>query len=257
VKFSIVVPSLNQAQFLRDTLDSIINGQTGVEVQCIVQDGGSTDESVAVLRSFEAIALAAGVELDWRSEKDSGQADAINRGLQRATGDVVAYLNSDDRYVPGALKRVAEAFAANPEAAWVTGDCRIIDAAGKEVQRAVRAYRRFWLKRYSRTRLRMLNFIAQPATFWRRSVLGSFDETLHYTMDYDYWLRLSATSAPIILDEVLAEFRIHGASKGGSRFDRQFDEDFRTVCRYTSSLWIRGFHRVHNAAVVLAYRFLK
>jgi len=260
LKFSIVVPSLNQAQFLRDTLASIVNGQHGVELQCIVQDGGSTDESVAVLRSFEPIASAAGIELEWRSEKDNGQADAINRGLQRATGDVVAYLNSDDRYVPGALKRVAQAFTMNPEAAWVTGDCRIIDAAGNEIQRGVRAYRRFWLKRYSRNRLLMLNFIAQPATFWRRSALASlglFDEKLHYTMDYDYWLRLSAASAPVILDEVLAEFRIHGASKGGSRFDRQFDEDYRTGCRYTGNRWIRGFHRLHNAAIVLAYRFLK
>jgi glycosyltransferase involved in cell wall biosynthesis len=260
LKFSIVVPSFNQAQFLRDTLDSIINGQRSVELQCIVQDGGSTDESIAVLRSFDPIALAAGVELEWRSEKDNGQADAINRGLQRATGDVVAYLNSDDCYEPGALKRVAEALDAHPDAAWVTGDCRIIDIAGTEIQRGVRAYRRFWLRRYSRARLLMLNFIAQPATFWRRSALvqsGLFDEQLHYALDYDYWLRLSAASAPVIIDEVLAEFRIHGESKGGRRFDRQFEEDYRTACRYTTNQWIRGFHRLHNAAIVLAYRFLK
>jgi GT2 family glycosyltransferase len=106
----------------------------------------------------------------------------------------------------------------------------------------------------------MLNFIAQPATFWRRSALvssGLFDETLHYALDYDYWLRLSATSPPVIIDEELAEFRIHGASKGGSRFDRQFEEDYQTACRYTNNSWIRGFHRMHNAAIVLAYRFLK
>jgi glycosyltransferase involved in cell wall biosynthesis len=260
MKFSIVVPSLNQAQYLGQTLDSIINGQHGVELQCIVQDGGSTDGSVAVLRSFEPVALAAGVELLWNSEKDKGQADAINLGLQRTTGDVVAYLNSDDRYVPGALTRVSEAFTANPDAAWVTGDCRIIDESGNEIQRGVRAYRRFWLQRYSRNRLLMLNFIAQPATFWRRSALvpsGLFDETLHYALDYDYWLRLSASSAPVIVDAALAEFRIHGASKGGSRFDRQFEEDYQTACRYTTNSWIRGFHRMHNAAIVLAYRFLK
>lgn len=260
MKFSIVVPSLNQAQYLSDTLNSIINGQHGVDLQCIVQDGGSTDDSVAVLRSFEPIALANGIDLEWRSEKDNGQADAINRGLLRATGDIVAYLNSDDRYVPGALTRVAETFAVHPEATWATGDCRIIDAVGNEIQRGVRAYRRFWLERYSRSRLLMLNFIAQPATFWHRSALGRsglFDEQLHYTLDYDYWLRLSATMAPITIDDALAEFRVHGASKGGSRFDRQFEEDYRTACRYTRSRWIRGFHRLHNAAVVLAYRFLK
>jgi Glycosyltransferases involved in cell wall biogenesis len=258
LKISVVVPSLNQARFLPQTLRSILK-QTGTNfsVECIVIDGGSSDGSCEIIAAHAA---TPGVDLKWTSDPDDGQAGAINRGLRLATGDVLAYLNSDDCYVPGTLAKLAAAFEANSELLWVTGDCAIVDEEGVEIQRVVRAYRRWWLRRFSRTRLTMLNFIAQPATFWRREAMeraGLFDARLHYTMDYDYWLRLSALRAPHYIDQLLAQFRIHGGSKGGSRYKQQFQEDYVTACRYTDSAIIRAFHRLHNAAIVFAYGVLK
>lgn len=259
-KVSIVVPSFNQARFLTTTLDSILSQRADFTLECIVMDGGSTDGSVDVIRAAAERAAASGVSFHWTSERDAGQADAIMRGMARATGDVLAYLNSDDLYLDGTLDAIVRAFDADPALAWVTGDCRLVDDHGREIQRGVRAYRRFWLRRYTRRRLLLLNFIAQPATFWRRSAMeriGTFDAELRYTMDYDYWLRLSTLGAPVVLERALAEFRIHGASKGGSRFREQFDEDYRVVCRYTGSKVLRALHRLHNALVVTAYRVLK
>jgi glycosyltransferase involved in cell wall biosynthesis len=257
LKISVVVPSLNQAQFLPQTLRSILGQRGDFDLECIVVDGGSTDGSREIIAAHAA---NADVEVKWSSEPDNGQGDAINRGLLRASGDVLAYLNSDDCYAAGALENVSAAFNAQPDLLWLTGDCVLIDENGAEIQKAVRAYRRAWLRRYSRKRLTMLNFIAQPATFWRREAMaraGVFDTGLHYTMDYDYWLRLSALGAPRYVDIPLAQFRIHHASKSGGRYKEQFQEDYLTACRYTDRRLVRTFHRIHNAAVVLAYGALK
>lgn len=258
LKISVVVPSLNQARFLPHTLRSIEEQQgANFHVECIVVDGGSTDGSREILASHTA---PIGVDFHWSSEPDQGQADAINRGLTKASGDILTYLNSDDCYAAGALAQVAEAFETAPDRLWLTGDCMLVDENGAEIQASVRAYRRWWLRRYSRTRLMMLNFIAQPATFWRREAMqqtGLLDTRLQYTMDYDYWLRLSVLGHPLYIDAALAQFRIHGSSKGGSRYREQFREDYETASRYTDRSAVKAFHRLHNAAIVLAYGLLK
>ncbi len=260
LKFTIVVPSLNQGQFLDTCLTSIL-GQTGdFEVECIVADGGSRDDSVAVLERFERTAQTPTRTLTWTSGPDAGQSDAINKGLARAKGDVLAYLNCDDLYTSGTLQKVQGAFSEHRDASWLTGYCRVIDTNGREIQRGVTAYRNFWLRHYSSTTIRALNFIAQPATFWRRSAAehaGRFDESLSYTMDYDYWLRISALGAPILLRDYLAEFRIHDQSKGATAYVKQFQEDYTTFLRTAPGPALRLFHRLHNTAVVAAYRILK
>ena len=260
MKFSVVVPSLNQAPFIAEGVRSVLDQTGDFEVECIVIDGGSTDGSVDILRDIAASRLPAGRALHWVSEPDRGQADAINKGFRSATGEILAYLNCDDRYRPDTIQRVAEALRLAPQAAWLTSYCRVVDAEGNEIQRGVTAYRNFWLRRYSYTALRMLNFVAQPATFWRRSAAaqaGPFDETLSYTMDYDYWLRLGRISDPLVIREYLADFRIHGQSKSGTAYVKQFREDYATFLRSRPGLGLRAFHRLHNALVVTAYRVLK
>lgn len=260
VKFSVVVPSLNQAQFIAEGVHSIVGQEGHFELECVVVDGGSTDGTVEILRELAASAMPPRRSLLWTSERDRGQADAINKGMARATGEVLAYLNCDDRYAPDALQRVEYALASAPTAAWLTGYCRIVNARGHEMQKGVTLYRNVWLRHYSFTALRMLNFIAQPATFWRRSAaesVGTFDEALAYTMDYDYWLRLGRLGAPVVVREYLADFRLHGQSKSGTAFQKQFREDYGTFLRSSPGLPLRAFHRLHNALVVSAYRFLK
>jgi glycosyltransferase involved in cell wall biosynthesis len=224
-------------------------------------DGGSTDGSLAIIENAAERARAEpGCELLWRSERDGGQTDAINRGMRLATGEIVGYLNSDDRYLPGALATVAEAFATHPRAQWLTGYCRIIDEHDRPMHQGVRRYKNAWLRRFSRQSLLVLNYVAQPATFWRRSAaaeLGELDDGLHYCMDYDYWLRLAARGKPLVVRRHLAEYRVHPASKGGSAYRDQFREDLEVARRHTSNRTLLLLHRLHNGLIVACYGFLK
>lgn len=178
MKFSIIVPSYNQGVFLQRTLDSIIN-QNGVELEVLVFDGGSTDQSVEILKRQVA-------PITWISRKDRGQTDAINQGLHQATGEIVAYLNSDDIYYPDTLLRVLDFFQKNPEAQILYGNGNHIDENDKLLEP-------YYNEPWNYDRLIDICYICQPAVFWRRSILerfGYFDDSLQYAMDYDYWLRV-------------------------------------------------------------------
>ncbi len=227
---SLVTPSLNQGRFLRATIESVLT-QEYPALDYFVQDGGSTDETQEVLRSFAG-------RVPFVSEKDRGQADAINRGLGRSRGEVLGYLNSDDVLRPGALLAVGEAFAAHLETLFVWGGAAYIDADGKTVSP-------YLVRPDALERLADSCFIAQPAAFFRRKVweeVGEFDETLHHTMDYDYWLRIAARYGPLcglFLERELAGARMHESAKTVSGWDRALDEIFDLVKRRTGyvSLW--------------------
>jgi len=203
MKFSIVTPSYAQGRFIRATIDSVL-GQAGVEVQYIVMDGGSKDETVAVLESY-------GDRLHWVSEPDNGQTDAINKGLKLADGEVVAYLNSDDVYLPGALARVAEVFERHPEVDFVYGDFDAIDEQGGLIDRVKTVPYDPDILLYD------ANYICQPASFYRRSLLdkiGGFDDSLRFLMDYEFFLRASKRRVGFhMIPEPLAAIRFHAACK--------------------------------------------
>lgn len=202
VKISIIIPSYNQGPFLRATLDSILAQQhPGVEV--IVKDGGSSDNSVEVLRSF-------GDRIRWHSARDRGQTDAINRGLMEAQGEIVAYLNSDDVYFPGSLAAVEDHFSAHPDCQILYGDAHHLHADGSFMEV-------YPTEGWDRSRLLQTCFICQPAAFWRRRLhdqVGYFDESLHFSMDYDFWLRCGARFPLFHLGgKVLAGSRLHQDTK--------------------------------------------
>lgn len=255
----VVVPSFNQCRFLRLTLQSILADRAQA-VAAVVVDGGSTDGSVELLRSISD------PRLSWTSEADRGQSDAINKGMARATGDVVTWLNSDDLYVPGALPAVAEAFERNPAAQWVIGRVEIIDEHGKVIRPAVTRYKNRRLDRYSYRSLLRENYVSQMGVFWRRD-FGErvaypggklLDESLHYTMDYDLWLRMGRAAEPVILDRVVAQFRLYRGSKSGAVKREQFDEQYRVASRYfAGDTASRLIHRFNVEKVVWAYRVLR
>ncbi len=249
---TVITPSYNQGRFIGQTVESVLN-QGYPSVEYIVLDAVSTDETLSVLQSYTD-------RLRLIVEPDRGQTDAINKGLRLATGEVVCWLNSDDYFLTGTLQRVGEFFAQNPEQHWLTGDCMIVNETGQIIQQPIRHYKRLLRQLPPVAYLGMTNAVCQPATFWRRSAhesLGYLDETLRYTMDYDWWLRLSGLHRPAILDEPLTAFRIHSASKGGSQFEKQFAEDYQTLCKHWKSSTIRGLHRLHNALITAAYRLIK
>ena len=227
---SLVTPSLNQGKFIRATIESVLS-QGYPDLDYHVRDGGSTDETLAVLREFES-------RVPFVSEKDRGQADAINRGMSRARGEVLGYLNSDDVLLPGALDAIGEAFASDPELMFAWGRAAYLDEAGNTVSP-------YLVRPDAIECLADACFIAQPAAFFRRKVweeIGPFDASLHHTMDYDYWLRIAARypqSKMRFLDRELAGCRMHADAKTVAGWSRALDEIFTLVKKHTGyvSLW--------------------
>jgi GT2 family glycosyltransferase len=250
----VVTPSFNQRNFLGQTLRSVLTQHGKFEVSSIVIDGGSTDGSVELLKSI------ADTRLRWISEPDHGQSDAVNKGLALAEGDVVGWLNSDDLYLPGALAAVAAAFA-DPRVQWIIGRYQIINETGQVIRPNIVRYKNRFLDRYSYRNLLRENFVSQPAVFWRREFgqrIGGLDTSLHYTMDYDLWLRMGRASPPTVLNETLAQFRIHAASKSGAVNREQFDEGYRVACRYCGNDHLsRWVHRFGVEKIVWAYRLMQ
>lgn len=249
---SVITPSYNQGTFIGQTVESVL-AQAYPNLEYIVVDGLSTDTTLAVVGPYKN-------RLTLVSERDNGQADAINKGLRMASGDIVCWLNSDDFFLPGSLQRVGRYFTDNSKTLWLTGDCRIVNETGQTIQEPVRQYKRLLRALTPALYLGVTNAVCQPATFWRRSVhgqLGYLDESLRYTMDYDWWLRLLKLQAPTVLSEPLTAFRIHAASKGGSEFERQFDEDYATMCRHYPSVVIQTLHRWHNWGIKRIYEQIK
>ena len=247
-KISVITPSFNQASFIEETVQSVLE-QNYPNLEYLIMDGGSTDGTLDILKKYEG-------SLRWISRKDRGQSDALNQGFRLATGEVLAFLNSDDRYERGALLRVGEFFADHPDVHWVTGKCRVIDSHGLEIRRGVTAYKNFWLKFGNYKVLLILDYISQPATFWRRTVIekiGLFDENEHLAMDYDYSLRVGQYFTLSLIDEYLAAFRVHPASKS-TKILEHFESDLFIANKYTRSRWIRYLHRQHNAWIVAIYK---
>jgi glycosyltransferase involved in cell wall biosynthesis len=216
---SIVTPCLNAVSTVPQALESVRIQGLGEHVEHVVVDGGSTDGTLDV--------LAAAPGLTWHSEPDRGLADAMNKGVSRASGQFIGWLNADDFYLPGALESVRDAFAHEADALWLTGPCLIVDENGREIRRLISRYKRFFLQHYSLRSLLVQNYVAAPATFVRREAIleaGGFDERFHYSMDYDLWLKLARRAAPVVIDEPLAAFRMAGDSLSMTGFEHQFRE---------------------------------
>lgn len=161
-KISIITPSLNQGDFIEQTILSVLS-QDYPNLEYLIVDGGSLDATLDVLAKYSG-------KVTWISEADKGQTEAINKGLRRATGSIVSYLNADDLLLPGTLKRVEQAFINHPQTYWVTGKCRIVDEENNEIRRPITVYKNILLGLHSFSSLLMTNYISQPATFWRREV---------------------------------------------------------------------------------------
>ena len=250
-KISIITPSLNQGNSIERTIKSVIE-QDYPNLEYIVIDGGSTDETVDILKKYDR-------KLQWISEKDEGQSDAINKGIKLATGDIIAYLNSDDMYEKNTLRKVADLFIAHPSIMWLTGICRIVDEYDREIRRAVTGYKNFFLSHYSYNILLVTNFISQPATFFRREVIeeiGLFDVKHHLVMDYDYWLRIGRRYIPGIINEPLAMFRVYRDSKTSSVFYQSFRQELEVCREYSHSSIIRALHCCNYIGICSVYTLL-
>lgn len=201
-RIAIVTPSFNHGRFLRATIDSVLD-QNYPDLLYHVQDAGSTDDTVDILKGY-------GDRISWRSEPDDGQSDAINKGFGNVACDVMAYLNSDDTLLPGTLARIADFFTRRPEVDFVYSHRIFIDYSGSEVGRAI-------LPAHDGRALKYAGYVPQETMFWRRRVweaVGPFDASLHYALDWDFILRAEAAGFRLArMRQFLACFRVHDEQK--------------------------------------------
>lgn len=219
-KVSIVTPSYNQGQFLEKTIRSVLlQGYPNLEY--IIIDGGSDDNSVEIIRKYEPWLTY------WVSEKDCGQSHAINKGFSRAEGALLGWLNSDDWYEPCALVTVAGFFLEHPGEQVVMGNCNCLDESGTifdvvvNHRRNNKELRRYWRGRSIPT---------QPAMFFTQQLwkkCGPLEEELHLAMDYDLWLRFSAFCEFQHIDQVIANYLFHAKAKGGDQNWKKFYPEWR------------------------------
>ncbi len=220
MKITIITPAYNQGKYIERTIHSVLEQNGDFELEYLVIDGGSTDNTIEILKKYSD-------RLQWVSEKDRGQSHAVNKGFLKATGDIVGWLNSDDVYENGALQKVVSVFKGSSDCQWVVGKCRIINEDGREIRRNITRYKDKWIDRYRYERLLAEDFISQPSVWFRRSFLdevGLLDESLHYTMDYDLWLRMGKKAAPFIIDDYLSSFRYYSDSKTGRELEASLKE---------------------------------
>jgi glycosyltransferase involved in cell wall biosynthesis len=213
---SLITPSFNQGKFLAETIESVISQAGDFRIDYIIVDGCSTDNSVNIIQQYEALLNSGewplacrGISFKWISERDRGQADALAKGFRMAEGEIFAWLNSDDTYLPGTLQSVAACFNGCPETGMLYGDAFYCDAEGTVIGR----YR---TENFEYEKLAWFNYICQPSAFFRRNVFheaGGLDATLHFAMDYDLWVRIGKRFTCRYLPESLSKYRLHDSSK--------------------------------------------
>lgn len=234
---SIITPSFNQARYLEQTIQSVL-GQDHPRIEYIVVDGASTDGSVEIIKKYDGrgrVTLPDAGEgtsprqtrtiSSWLSEKDSGQAEAINKGLARATGEIVAWLNSDDYYLPGAVSAAVKVFEENPEVVLVYGNMLAVDERGNP-------FNTLRYKQLSLQDLLCFQIIGQPAVFFRRSVLektGMLDSTFHFLLDHHLWIRIAQHGKILHVDQTWAAARYHAEAKNRAKAAEFGREAFRIL----------------------------
>ena len=226
-KITIITPSFNQGQFLEETIISVLN-QRYANLEYIIMDGGSTDNSVEIIKKY------ANRLTYWQSKQDGGQAAAINEAIGRSSGGIIGWLNSDDVLVDGALEIVGKFFSSNPEALWAVGGGNFIDSKGSDVRTVYPNKLDFpsimdWSG----------NSFSQPSTFWRKELWqssGGLLKDYHYAFDYDLWLKFAKEASGYSIPHILSSYRVHESTKSSAHWAEQ----------YVETLMIRSMHGGHK-----------
>ena len=240
-KISVITPSFNQAEYLERTLRSVLD-QGYSNLEYIVIDGGSTDGSVEIIRRY-ADRLAY-----WVSEPDKGQADALNKGLRLATGEWIAWQNSDDIYFPGAFHDLAMAASLHPEAGLIIGDMMLIDAQDRPL-RDIR-----YVKPTTSALIAEGMVLANQASFWRRTVqerVGLLNEAFHCSFDYEWFLRLTEHTHAVHVKRIWGALRLHGETKTSLLTSRFQEENQRILAGREMPGWKKRLYQFRRLVLML------
>lgn len=237
-RMSIITPSYNQGQFIEETICSVLlQGYPNLEY--IIIDGGSTDGSVEIIKKYEPWLAY------WESEKDRGQSHAINKGIQKASGEILFWLNSDDLCLPHSFYKVAQAFHSSPMPSLVIGQAQIINADG-QITGELNSQFTSWEDLLTNPR----NVIRQVSTFFSRrlfSELGLIDEGLHIAMDTELLIRFTQFFKPLILDDYLTAYRKHAGAKTSNQLIRGYEESDRVRAKYFPNKKLSDIYRERSA----------
>lgn len=250
------MPVFNAANYIERAIRSIVE-QDYPSKELFIKDGGSEDGTIEIIKHY---AKKYPSIIKWTTGKDKGQTDAINLGMKKVTGEILAYLNADDVYRPNSFKKVAETFEKDKDLMWVYGKCDIIDADDKLIRGWITSYKNFWLQNFSLSTLLILNYISQMGAFFKRMAyekIGQFDEKQYFVMDYDYWLRLGKHYKPGIIDTYLASFRIIPSAKSSKGFIKQFHDEYAVAKKHTNNQLLLFLHQVHFRMIIAAYTIMR
>lgn len=229
---SIVTPCLNSGRYIEETIRSVLN-QDYPSIEYLVMDGGSGDGTHEILERYRG-------RLQYFSAPDDGQAAAINRGFQLSRGEIFAFLNADDTYLPGAVRAAVRSLAEHPDMGVVYGEAYHVSESGQTIGR-------YPTRAFDPEHLRQQCFICQPAAFLRRGVFeaaGMLDPTLQFALDYDLWIRIARRWPMLKIDPYLATSRMHTSNKTLGQLPGVFQEVFSVFRRhydYIPCNWVYGY----------------
>jgi len=240
-KVSVITAVYNGEKYIRETVESVL-AQTGdFELEYIICDGRSTDRTLDILAEYKDSCTII-------SRRDGSPQNAINYGMNMATGDIACWLNADDIFTPGALAMVVKAFEKYPERRWLYGKSCIIDSEGREIRKLITLYKNMLGFFYSWNILLCENFINQPSTFWKLDLwreVKELDSGYKAAWDYELWLNMALKSRPVHLRKYLSAFRRHESSISENNFEKQFSEELeiaRKHCNFIHYI-IHAFNR--------------
>ncbi len=251
-KISVITAVLNGEKHIRETVESVLSQKGDFDLEYIVRDGKSIDRTLEILREYEDRCVVI-------SEKDGSPQQAINSGMEMATGDICCWLNADDCFNPGTLERVANVFEGHPDRLWCYGYCSIIDGNGREIRKPITWYKSILGYFFSRNMLLCENYINQPSTFWKRELwemAGYLENEYKAAFDYHQWIKMAGLSKAIPIHTRLARFRRHPGSISENHFERQFDEEMSIVRQYGNFMHV-FIHTLNRYKIVFIYKLLR
>lgn len=244
-KFSIVIPSYNKARYISKTLASIFR-QNYENLEVVIQDGGSTDATVNIIKEF---ANKYPNIIKWESKVDKGQLEAVNKGLSKSTGEILTFINADDCYEDNVLNLVSNKALDNPNALWFAGQGVVVNEKNQQIAVLSTWYKNLLLNLNSNFLLLTVNYLMQPSVFFTRSAYnkyGPFTGTNDFIMEYDFWLKIAKHQMPTIIPTVLTRFFMGTGTKTKEMFTDILEEDRKIALAHTKNPVTILLHDMNN-----------